>query len=519
VRLLFVCVELGDTVKRIHSTRHSWVNAALALLLIYAALRSVADSATTSLGYDEILTRIVSTRGGWNDIVGALLKGADGQPALFYLIERFASQIIARDEIALRLPSILALECTLICVFFYAKRRSGEMAGLICAISLLTTVLFHFYATSARPYSMVVACFAFALVCYQCIPTPYWVIAMGATFGLAESLHYYAVFCVLPFTAAELVFSIRTRCIRWLVWASFCCALVPLFLGRRILANLKTMYGAHFWSTYDLSSLPGTYGAFFLTHGVFGVMLAVVCAAIVIHARFANRNPSSSEKCLTADPVEGTLLLGFLLLPLTTFAATKLLGGTMLYRYVLPAILGMALAISCLRSINRATGVMILAFLTVPIGVSEVSFWRSVNSLRADNPSRAVETFVQKWDHSDLPVVIPDGLLYLPVEFYASSQWKERFVYLVDEQRSIQYTGTDNIDKEMVPLREYLPAAAMPSFSEFLRAHPEFLLYERNPGTRFEWLPGYLRSAEFSMELLGESENQRLYIVHVKKRE
>ena len=38
---------------------------------------------------------------------------------------------------------------------------------------------------------------------------------LGLSLALAESLHYYAVFSMLPFWVAEFVYSVRARRIRW----------------------------------------------------------------------------------------------------------------------------------------------------------------------------------------------------------------------------------------------------------------------------------------------------------------
>jgi hypothetical protein len=139
----------------------------LGLLLVYAVVRSTFAAAAKPLWYDELLTLTVASQPNWHAIIAALRAPLDGQPPLFHIIEKFAIRLARNEEISLRLPSILAMPCSLACVFVYAKKRWGELIALVCSSFLLMTMVFRYYAEEARPYSMVVACFAFALVCYQ----------------------------------------------------------------------------------------------------------------------------------------------------------------------------------------------------------------------------------------------------------------------------------------------------------------------------------------------------------------
>ena len=111
----------------------------LACLAVYAVVRSLMAAAGKPFRCDELLTLVVSSQGGWKDILAALYAPLDGQPPLFCEIEHFALSIPAHTEVALRLPSILALPCTLICAFLFVRRRRGETVALLCALFLLMT--------------------------------------------------------------------------------------------------------------------------------------------------------------------------------------------------------------------------------------------------------------------------------------------------------------------------------------------------------------------------------------------
>jgi hypothetical protein len=491
------------------------------LLLVYSVIRSFVAASTATLWYDEILTWAVTAQGGWHRIVGALFRGIDGQPPFFHWLERYASHMAARPEIGLRLPCIIAFPCTLLSVFLCAKRRAGPGVALLCSAFLLATPVFQVYTAQARPYGLVVACIAFALLCYQRISSSCWAIAMAAAVILAESFHHFAVFSLLPFAAAELVYTFLQRIIRWRVWGALACSLLPILLSWRIASSFKSIYGLHFWARYSLSAIPQTYGVFFSNSAVIGSAFAFICAALIVRARFRPVYPSSARESsssaqpasaqLSSDPVEGALLLALLLLPLTTFAATKLLHGAMLDRYVLSTVLAMALGLSGIRSIPSWIAVVIYATCGFFFCVNETQFWRSENPHLLDAPAAQLESFVTAGGHADIPVVVSDPLLFLPVAFYGSPPFKPRFIYLIDEQRALQYTATNSLDKNLSVLHNYV-SFPMADFSDFARAHEVFLLYAKKDTPRFDWLSRYLPSIA-SLQTLNEDPNRALYLV------
>src|SRR5208283_5467430 len=186
-------------------------------LIVYAILRGLAAAVTKPLWMDEVFTLTVSSQPSMGALWAVLARALDGQPPGFYAVERVASSFFHNKEIALRLPAILAFPCTLICVFVFVKKRSGEVIAFLCAFLLLSTILFERYAVEARPYSMLMACIAFALICYQRLPSLFWTAMLGMSLALAQALHYYAVFAFVPFGLAEAVMLLRTRQFRWRV--------------------------------------------------------------------------------------------------------------------------------------------------------------------------------------------------------------------------------------------------------------------------------------------------------------
>lgn len=508
----------GWTIDRVQEPPKRLAYGLLGFLLFYTVARGLVSAATKPFWYDEILTLTVASQPGLRAIWGALAHGVDAQPPIFHWIVRGVSNLLTNKQIGLRLPSILAMPLTMGCVFVYVKKRSGEWIALLCAVLLMLTTLFLTYTTEARPYSMVMACVAFALVCYQRLPSWRWAALLGIGLALAQALNYYAVFAMIPFGLAEAVVLLRTKQFRWPVWLAFLFGVLPLAICWPLLAEARTAYGAHFWARDGLASLPKIYGAFFFANASFGAAILAVLIVGVIGARFlAPRVIPGEEADKESGIAEGTLLLGFLALPVMTLAITKVLHGGMVERYVLATTIGITLAIACVLSLARGKVVAVFAiFVLSAVGIHEFSFWRSVHSFRLENPATPVEEFVGKAGHTELPVAVSNGLAYLPFAYYASPNWANRFVFLTDEREAVQYFGIDTADKNLTLLRGYVPLHVS-DFSEFTSLHPEFLLYAEDTGYDFDWLPYHLSHEPWSLQVLAMEQNRRLYLVTRKE--
>ncbi|HEY2119907.1 MAG TPA: hypothetical protein VGH37_12030, partial [Candidatus Acidoferrum sp.] len=84
---------------------------------------------------------------------------------------------------------------------------------------------------------------------------------------------------------------------------------------------------------------------------------------------------------------------------------------------------------------------------------------------------------------------------------------------LQDEEKSLQYLGTDSVDRNLVLLKPYL-AFQMEPFTEFVTRHRQFLLYVEDED-KFNWLPRYLPGAGFEMQVLRADPLRKVYLVTV----
>ena len=490
----------------------------LACLAVYAVVRSVAAAAGKPFWYDEILTLTVSSLGSWSARLAALKLPLDGQPSLFYTIEHFALGLARNKEIAMRLPSILAFQCTLVCIFVYVKKRGGELVALFCALLVLITNLFQTYAVEARPYSLTVACIAFALVCYQRVPALLWTLLLAVSLALAESLHYLAVLAMVPIGLAEATLVLKSRKIRWQVWAALAMGVVPLLLQWKLLAINKAYYGPHFWAHFGFSNLPWAYAWLFNAHSPIGGGIAALCLAAIVGTYVWTRDDKTEDLHGAKGTAETVLTLGFVLLPLLAYLlVTVILRSGLTPRYALATVLGISLAAGFVLSRATWKAVALFAvFVLAALGVQELSFWKSVRvQIReAETNPAGIEKFVNGVGHQELPVAIPNPML-LPLAHYLSPRIADRLVF-VPAPTAIENEGIgDTTRKGMALLKSYLPVRTA-GYDAFLSRNKEFLIYEedRDPGR--DWFVMRLSQEGWTVEALAFDQYRIVYLVSRK---
>lgn len=290
-----------------------------------------------------------------------------------------------------------------------------------------------------------------------------------------------------------------------------------MILGWPLLANLKRYFGSNIWSHFGLSTVAQTYGIYLGTDTGYGSAIAVVLFATVLGLRVLPEWGRSSELELReGDSVEGIVILGLVALPLIDFVVTAIMRAPMRDAYALGAVIGISLGFACALTYARQMAVTLFAlFIFSAIGIHEFSFWRETRSLHTDTPATSVETFVQGAGAPDLPVVI-SGLPYLTVNYYASPEWAQRFVFLTDRDLAVKYLGHDNMDKGLQVLRQYM-SLHLSDFNEFTSAHPTFLLYAEEPGSGFDWIQYHLARGAWTLQVLATGPNRKLYLVTRKE--
>jgi 4-amino-4-deoxy-L-arabinose transferase-like glycosyltransferase len=492
--------------------------AGLVILIAYAVVRNLVGAATRPFWYDEVCTWIVTRQPSLSAIWNALAHAADAQAPGFYLIERISAAFIRNQEIAFRLPSILGFCCITICLFVFTRRHAGGAFALVCAAIPFTTSLFNWYAIEARPYSLLVACIAIALVAYQRAPIAAWMLVMCLALAASIALNYYAVFAMVPFGLAELYVLLVRRQIRWRVWIALACGVVPLAVFWPLLAKLKQYYGEHFWSGASLSGLIHIYGAFFMSSPPFGAAIAAAAllgmmGLIVLLAL----NPESAAAQTTTPAREYVLVVALVGLPAIGFLVAKLTHSGMTERYVLPAVVGISLAAGCiLPLLDRKSVILAVGFLVALLAVQEASFWvaHKHQLTTFESPADSLASLVTSVGYQELPVVISDGLEYLPIAYYAAPPWSERFVFLADPSTALIFAGNESLDKELIVLRSFAPLRVY-DYSAFALQQRTFLLYSSNGsgGDPQDWWAERLLRDGNALRVLAADHRRTIYLV------
>lgn len=181
---------------------------------------------------------------------------------------------------------------------------------------------------------------------------------------------------------------------------------------------------------------------------------------------------------------------------------------------MLPVLLGTALGAGYLLcwSGRRGSIMLFAVFVLVAVSLQEVSFWITRRlPLGIESPADSVEKLVSLAGHSDLPVLVSDGVDYVQYAYYASPEWRERFVGAVDPRQAIRYTGTDTLDLQLPLLTCCLPLRIY-KFDLFAAQYPEFLVY--SGGTDYDWWPQLLVSDGYLMQLIALEKGHRVYLAH-----
>jgi hypothetical protein len=490
-----------------------WVLPALAA---YAGLRSLAYAARKPFWFDELLTRIVCRQGNAAGILDALKRGVDGNPPLFYLMEWVVANRISNENIGYRLLPVLGFVGTLFLMYVFVKRRNGRAAALIAASLLLITPLFTSYAAEARPYSLLSASVALAMVCYQRASNARWLAGLFLALFLASAVHYYGVLAFGPFLLAELTVLSETKRLRIGVWVVFLAALVPLGASWRILAHLRQQSGGHFWSSPNLNVISTSYGEFFRLQSAWGTALAGM-AFLFLVATFIRtaRDPERGSGFRAAPLAEQALVLGFVALPMVSYAVMRLVNGPIVDRYFLPAILGIVATAGYAASRLKPTGAAIAAaFVVIAVASQEFGFWRTYGQ-RDAVPAQITQitNLAEAARHSELPIVTSDAGVCLETAQFGGPELRRRVLALPDPPNAARYAGTDTPDQLVLALQPYLPGVIQ-AFGPFAASHPVFLLY--SDGSDYDWWPARLLREGNRLQVLAVEGKAAMYLVELR---
>jgi uncharacterized membrane protein len=436
---------------------------ALALVvLIMAAAIMVIESSAMSLTFDELLSWVTATLATpqliWRSLALAPLPL---DPPLYHWIDHYVIKVLGDSELAVRLPSVAGMLAALWLIYVFTRRAAGRTAGLLAMTMVIASGAFR-YGYNARPYGVVLAAAAGALVSWQNIvrgrsrlPS---VVCFGACLAIADSLHYYSVLIFLPFAAGELVRAYRARQVDWPVLFAIICgnAVVLAFLP---LIPATRAYQGTYWRGVASGDLLNAYRMLLNSLSRGALLLAVPVTAYVVKSALScargRKRVSIFHGGLRTE--ETATLVSFALYPFIVLALSLTATHTFSERFALPAILGLsilpALAMRVLVKWDGAlllTATLVLCFAPLH-AIQSVRNARDVQRRYATRYAVALskETAIFNLLPERSRVVISDPVLYLRTLKYSPESVRRR-ILLLDLVESPDSTGRKDTGEMVV---------------------------------------------------------------------
>jgi uncharacterized membrane protein len=289
------------------------------------------------LWFDEVVTVHLARLADWTTLLSALSHGVDSLPPAYYIVVRAFDKLFGDREVAIRLPSTLAMVATLLITFDCARRLTDGLHGLI-ALAIAAAPLAG-EGFEARSYAIYVMFAALALWVWVSVrPGNKWrPVLFGAVLFLGVSFHYYAVLLLVPFALWELS--------RWKPWQPPSAMLIagiigvglPAVLLSHFILSFSRKFSTGFWSHPSLSELMDIYSRIFVG-GSFVLALAIVWIVLV----------DRKDNVVALLPMQSGEAIGwlFLCVPLVGFVAAELKTNAFAVRYFLGIVPGVAVALS-----------------------------------------------------------------------------------------------------------------------------------------------------------------------------
>ncbi len=470
----------------------------VAIVVIEALFRAI----TKGLWFDEILTVVVSSQAHISGMWDLLKHGVDGHPLGIYLVEHVMGKLDGNERITYRLAPLAGFVCVMLCMHTFIRRRAGALIALVAVTALLLTNLYDPFAFEARPYGLMVACIAFALLCYERADSWKWAAIFAVTLAAASSLHFYAVLSFFPFGLAELAYLAVARRLRPQVWLAFLVGVLPSIFAVfwPILQAQKVFYGAHFWAIPTFWRFAGSMGE--LLRSTMGSSVAIFAGAMIYLGYLVSLGKIGAEPKNTSGwgftLSDVALAIGFLAMPIVTFAAAKIGHGGFTGRYVITATLGISLTLSLILSrLKRPVILCVGLFLICMFAFQEASIWSF--TLRARGVKDPIQSAWQVAKELNVPVVVSDELEFLPMWYEADSEFRSHLFYLADAKEQVSAWGSDSATLQLLKLSGYAPVQVQ-NFSEFAQYHRRFLVVSN--GEARDYRPRWLVKQGYSLRVI-----------------
>jgi len=456
-------------------------------------LFAVANAAITPFWFDELLTFYVSRLGSPAEIWAALESTADGQPPFSYLVTWCFYGLLGETELATRLLSLLGFAITTYVFYLWIAERIGALHGVIAIGFLWTTLLFK-YSFEARPYALLTACVALSLLLWRRACDGQG--RLGALLGLAcvvavaMGSHYYAIFSLFPVGAGELARTWRRRKLDVPFWLALAAGSATVLLYLPLIEGARKTYSVGFWSPVGWEDLMTFYVICLYTSG-----LSLLAYPYMIAAGWNNPKTLPGDDAGNSFPVEESVAMWALTLtPILTALAVMWTTGAYVFRYSLPAALGLAwiyavFSSKCTYRRRRAAwvvvGIVAASFVVKNVMRAKYLVPGYLDGFRTETTFASME---QLEPAADLPIVVTSPVEYFVFQHYAPEPWRSRLVYITDPEQCLSVAKHQTIEVILNLFTRWAPLQ-VEARSEYLNRGSDFLLLDPLYDEGDTWLP------------------------------
>lgn len=461
----------------------------LLLMLGLLATGAFLSSFQKHLWYDEVFTVIVANRPTWHGFYQAM--PAEGNPPLNTLLTRLCLLLFGPSDLSVRLPDLLGFLCAVAGVYCFVRREVGAGLGLVAAALIAGQPAWK-YSFEARPYGVLMACLALAMVSWQAAtrepigdhPRSRTLALFGMAIGILGCTfsHYIGIVEVaVPLIAGEAVRSLRRRRLDWPLLATGLVALPALAVVVPMMSRTHAAVIVHSQIWTPPLTLPKLHAYYLWAKGSWGLVLSSDLLAILCAVVLAGWVPGSLRRQrspIDAAPVDGTgvpvhvlaAALGATLLIPITWVAMLSARGWYFCRYGIGSVLGIAILASLLLGMMRRLNKALVAFLFLAACfLFQDSLHTGVRELRMQKHADDIVLS----DASELPLVIASPVDLPQIWWYAPANVKHRLVYL-----PYPLASAPQLDLLQATLLAEQPifGSVVQEYASFLARTPHFLV-------------------------------------------
>ena len=501
----------------------------LLLALVLGSVLRFAEPLRQRFDFDEIFTLYLSQLRGFDDLLRAV--PADGNPPLYYLLAGLSQRLFGLTEFATRLPAIVAYIVASFCLYGFVRRRGPALAALF-ALLAFDTAATAVHVINARPYSLLLAFTAIALVSWQRAAektSSRWLALACMALGIAGAIasHHFGVFHVgIPLALGEAWRLARHRRLDIPLYAAGAAGAAMLLFTVPLMAGTNGALLAHLSSSFEFYGRPRLADLGAYLDMVDWWLLVAFGMASVLAARFFPE-PSSMP---SPDPIpahEVAAAAGLVALVPIVLVLAWTVTGYFQGRYAVGASLGIAILLGFaasgrLRPVRGGAVTVLLCVAMFAVAPLAQEAREAVALLRGRYVAPEIlepAGLMHLSPPPGQPIVVASADEYPALWWYSPPERRARLHYLSDLSFGV---------RQRDPLAELTLVAEQPfvpskvdDYAAFLSAHRRFFLYctikagvECDPGT--DWIRSRLLAEGHALTVVLRTDKDLLFQVTLK---